>query len=191
MTDNQWPEEISEFYQGISLSDGQRGSIAQMRDAVLEARRWKRIAGVLVAACVGLFALTTYFVVSHHTEAKIVDNKGALGGGDNDSPIAEYDLVAVRVHRDWCGKCKQMGNVFAELQEDLSGRRILFLTFDLTDSETTRQSLVVSDKLRISQALRGIQSGNIVLLDRSRQRIETLDGTAGREHLAKQIAKRL
>ncbi len=191
MDNDQWSQELSDFYHDLSIHGGARENIAQIRTAALETRRWKQVAGTLAVSCAVVIALSTFFAASRIAEPVIVNNTNERPRNVRFPATNAYDLVAVRVHRDWCGKCKKMGNVFTELQHDLSGRKILFLTFDLTDSETTRQSLVVSDSLAISKALQGIQSGNIVLLDRNGQRLETLDGTSGRAYLATQIASRL
>lgn len=196
MNDERWPNELSNYYASVSLGDEHRATIEQIRETALETRKWKRIAVSSIAACIALVALSAYFMINPRVDDTIVQ-----GTEDREriqeqvapdtAPIGQYDLVAVRVHRDWCGKCKRMGNVFAELQQELGSQRILFLTFDLTDSETTRESLAISDRLKISQALRGIESGNIVLLDRQGNRVDTLDGESEREFLVTQIASRL
>ncbi len=219
MTDNQWPQEVADFYQELSLGDGPKESIAQVRDAVLETRKWKRIAGGLAAVCVVLLALGAFFIINQKTEPEITDNNDTKPTVDekriveqkpivdepqddeppktNETRIAddtrevEYDVMVVYVHRDWCGKCKKMGRLFTELQHDLSGKRVLFLRFDLTNPVTTKQSQLLGDRLAINKALQGIESGKIVLLDQKGRRLETLDGLSGREFLANQIAMRL
>lgn len=103
---------------------------------------------------------------------------------------AEYDVMAVYLHRDWCGKCRKRGNLFAELQEDLSERRVLFVRLDLTESITARQSSIPGEKLKNRAALEDIESGKIVSLDRAGQRLATLDDLSGREYLSNQIAMR-
>lgn len=184
MTDQDWPPELRDFYEALAPSEGARDNIVEMRSVIVESRRWKRIAFMLAAACLVAFTTSAFVFIG--------DSKGEGASVHTDVPDkARYDLIAVRVHRDWCGKCKSMGNVFAEIQNDLNEERILFLTFDLTSSETTRQSLVISDELQISKPLDGVESGNIVLLDPTGRHIETLDGNSGRQFLADRIATRL
>ena len=62
-----------------------------------------------------------------------------------------------------------MGNVFAQLQQDMEDRHVLFLTFDVTTSVTKTQSRLLGDTLAINEALEGIETGNIVLIDRRGQ----------------------
>ena len=208
MTDDQWPTEVTDFYQSLSLGDGPRANITQTHAAVLETRKWKRIAGGLAVACTALVALSGFAFLQQDAERKVVDVVGEIPIIEeipitaenqprvwpvinvNAARADEYNVMAVYVHRDWCGKCKKMGNLFAVLQQDLSERRVMFLRVDLTDPVTTRQSALLGERLKINEALEGIESGKIVLLDRTGQRLETLDGLSGREYLSSQIAMR-
>jgi len=171
MTNEQFPQEVASFYEDLSLSGGAMESIVEMRHTMLKRRKWKRIAGALAAVLI--LVLGAYSFVRQGTET-------------NGS-----DLIAVKIYNDECGKCKAMGNVFAELQRDLEGRRILFLTLDVSEAVTHGQSLLLGEILGIRDSLEGIGPGTIVLLDRRGQLLKKLDGTAGRQYLANQIAMRL
>ena len=67
MTNEEWPQDIASelagFYEKLSLSEGRRETITQMRSSLLETRRWKRIAGALSACVVALVALGVFGLV--------------------------------------------------------------------------------------------------------------------------------
>lgn len=49
-------------------------------------------------------------------------------------------LVVAKFHADWCSACRAMGDVATDLANKHDGQPILFVTFDLTNATTRRQS---------------------------------------------------
>jgi thiol-disulfide isomerase/thioredoxin len=49
-------------------------------------------------------------------------------------------LVVAKFHADWCSACRAMGDVATDLANKHDGQPILFVTFDLTNETTRRQS---------------------------------------------------
>lgn len=49
------------------------------------------------------------------------------------------DLIALKFHGDWCGKCKKMGSGFEDLQTKFAGQSALFVFIDRTN-QTTRKT---------------------------------------------------
>lgn len=200
MTETPWPKEVADFYRDLSLGEGPLDRIAELHDAGLQVRRWKRIACGLAVACALLVTVGAVLLTggTPGTPPDAPDtNPPRLADNTQKNPPAvpvkppAYDLIAVRLHRDWCGKCKQMGNVFAEIQHDLESRKILFVTYDLTDDVTTKQSLLLGKILEIRAPLEELESGNIAILTPDGTLLELLDGTSGRQNLATKIAMRL
>lgn len=205
MTDDTWPPEVAEFYYGLSPDEGVLQSIVQLHDARLRIRHWKRIAGALAVACALILVASTSLLSNLIRDSTRPNNNDVVGSRPlftdqnhiaNPTPTdnashADYDLIVVRIHKDWCGKCKQMGNVFAEIQRDFEDGRILFVTYDLTDEVTTKQSLLLGQILEIEPRLEEIESGNIAVLTTAGKFVELIDGTSGRRNLVRHIARQL
>ena len=51
-----------------------------------------------------------------------------------------FQLIAVKIHSDPCGRCRKIAPVFADLQNEFSDDPVLFLTFDLTSEDSRRQA---------------------------------------------------
>ncbi len=51
-----------------------------------------------------------------------------------------FQLIAVKIHADPCGRCKKIAPVFADLQNEFSDDPVLFLTFDLTSKRSREQA---------------------------------------------------
>ncbi len=73
MKNDEWPDEvireITDFYDDFSLSEGQRESIVQLRNGVLETRRWKRISGALAVSIAAILMLGGYAFVNQGENA--------------------------------------------------------------------------------------------------------------------------
>ncbi len=87
------------------------------------------------------------------------------------------DIVALRMHADWCGACKQLSPMYAKLLERTTELPVLHLTFDVTDNNTRRQADYLAALLGLEQLCsdQTKQVGTIVLLDAgSKQVISTV-----------------
>lgn len=73
MTDDQWPSGSDGFLREPFAGRRPRASIAQTREAVLETRKWKRIAGGMAAACLMLVALIGVAFVQRAAELKVAE----------------------------------------------------------------------------------------------------------------------
>ena len=187
MTNEEWPQEIVNFYESLSIDEHRREDLLNVHDTIQETRKWKWIAGILAVCCTTMMVVFGTFFWFGRDVTKREEKNNIV---QEHQPV-NYDLVAVKMYNNGCGKCRAMSKVFAELQHDLEGKRILFLTFDVTDSTTHGQSSLLIDTLGFDESLNDIETGTIVLLDRRGRFLKKLDGAANKQFLADQIAMRL
>ena len=65
----------------------------------------------------------------------------------NDTPQPEwFQLIAVKIHAEPCGRCKKIAPVITDLQNEFDADPVLFLTFDLTSRDTKRNKRNVPAK---------------------------------------------
>ena len=88
-------------------------------------------------------------------------------------------LIAVKVHADWCGSCKQMGTAFEDLRNKFDGKPVLFVVLDRTNVTTTHQSALLASALSIGSVYEANPgTGLILLLDgKTREVTEKLGST--------------
>ncbi len=102
-----------------------------------------------------------------------------LGASTHPAPLrpavqgdALPDLVAVRLYAEWCGRCPAVTPVFDEMREKYGNRPVVFLTLDLTDENTKRQSKYHAAALGIEWVYEEpFESGMIKLLDRRQHKV--------------------
>jgi len=82
-------------------------------------------------------------------------------------------VLAVRFHADWCGACKKLDGVFAELRRRTSDAPVLYLTLDFTDEVTRRQAEYLAGVVGLDQvwAAQGNKVGNVVFVDAVSKRV--------------------
>ncbi len=81
-------------------------------------------------------------------------------------------LVAVRLHADWCNRCPQIAPVFERVHREYGMKPVLLVTLDLTDDVHRRQAEQLADAIGISWVLeRGLHTGTIALVDREAEDI--------------------
>jgi thiol-disulfide isomerase/thioredoxin len=76
-------------------------------------------------------------------------------------------LVVAKFHADWCGSCRAMGDVATDLANKHDGQPILFVTFDLTNETTRRQSEMRAAALGLGQLFDANRdkTGFLILVD--------------------------
>lgn len=82
-------------------------------------------------------------------------------------------IIAARFHADWCGECSRFAPNFGKLVAGSSDAPILFVTFDMTNEVTRRQSEYLASLLGLGQvwSAQGNRVGVIQLLDADSKRI--------------------
>lgn len=86
-------------------------------------------------------------------------------------------VIAVKLHADWCGHCKQMGAAFEEMQAKFDQEPVLYITLDQTRDFGRKQSQYLAHTLGLDGVWKehGGKTGFILLIDpNSRQVVQTL-----------------
>ena len=104
-------------------------------------------------------------------------------------------VLAVRFHADWCGACKKLDGVFAELRRRTSDAPVLYLTLDLTDEVTRRQAEYLAGVVGLDQVWVAQRNkvGSIVFVDAASKRalsnIAASDGIAALDSAVRESIK--
>ena len=98
---------------------------------------------------------------------------GKSGPATAAAPADAPKLLAVRFHADWCGKCSQLAPNYAKLVADSRDVPVLFVTLDMTNEVTRRQSHYLAGMLGIGQLSKeqGNRVGVIKLVDAADKRV--------------------
>ena len=85
------------------------------------------------------------------------------------------ELVAVRLHADWCNHCPQIAPVFERVQREYGMKPVLLVTLDLTDDLRRHQSEQLADAIGVRWVLdQKLHTGTIALVDRHAEEILTV-----------------
>ena len=107
-----------------------------------------------------------------------VSNNGGMTLDDLQQP-ERFQLIAVKIHADPCGRCKKIAPVFADLQSEFSDDPVLFLTFDLTSESSRKQAEELSRAFGIEELFaKHRYTGVIVLATPDGQIWDVLDSDA-------------
>lgn len=63
----------------------------------------------------------------------------------------EPTTVALLFYADWCGSCKELDPKLREARSALADEPVLFLTFDHTDEETSRQAAMLAHAVDLEE----------------------------------------
>jgi len=97
------------------------------------------------------------------------------------------ELVVVKHHADWCGKCKALVEPLHEAKEQLANESVLFVTYDFSDKNTAMQSEYLAGMLRLDDQWEsfGKKTGFALVIDtESMEVVETLRSTDSSELVA-------
>jgi len=97
------------------------------------------------------------------------------------------ELVVVKHHADWCGKCKTLIEPLHEVKEQLTDESVLFVTYDFSDKETAMQSEYLAGMMRLDDQWEsfGKKTGFALVIDTdSMEVVETLRSTDSAELVA-------
>ena len=87
------------------------------------------------------------------------------------APVKLPDIIAVRVHADWCRTCQKLDPVFAKLKSRSKDKPVLFVTFDRSNKATSQQAEYLAGVLGLDTVWlkHGDKVGTIVLIDAKRK----------------------
>ena len=159
---------LKDHYQSRELSSSRVEEILEFCEPARQVARWRRRAFVgFGTAAVAIVALVTVVATwsAKMPVSPVVDRQSVVDG--DSQPTADRDeknisrddlqqperfqLVAVKIHADPCGRCKRIAPVFADLQNEFSDDPVLFLTFDLTSEGSRKQAEKLSQRFGIQE----------------------------------------
>lgn len=106
------------------------------------------------------------------------------------SANSKPEIIAVKMHADWCGKCQKMAPILQKVKPKFAGGDVLFVRFDMTDTFTTEQSKLMADQMGLSDlfAKHKRRTGYMVLVDaQTKEELETLTSDQSAEELKQSI----
>ena len=143
---------LKQHYETGQLDDERINSILKSCEPARQIHRWRNLAvsGFSVAAAaigVLLVVLLGDSQKNKSTQPVIAEEKSPIPV----VPTKHYQLIAVKIHADPCGRCKKIAPVFTELKSEFYGEPVLFVTFDRTSEKSRRQAKLLSKRLGLEK----------------------------------------
>ena len=127
-------------------------------------RMFKGTTGVL---CLAVGVVTTGLLAANSDGGDVKPSEG------RHSSLKCPDVVAVRIHADWCGTCRKLDPMYSKLMKRSADLPVLFVTFDMTSKATARQAEYLAGLLNLEQvwSRHCRKAGTIVLVDPERKQV--------------------
>ena len=161
---------LKDHYLTRELPNSHIEEILEFCEPARQVARWRRRAfvgfGTAAAAIVALATVVAIWsdtvpasaVVDRQQSEPAVDENNQPNDGKGDEITLKhlqqperFQLIAVKIHADPCGRCKKIAPVFADLQNEFSDDPVLFLTFDLTSERSQRHAEELSRTFGIEE----------------------------------------
>ena len=158
---------VTEYYAGKSLPVE---TVERLERLTARGARRHRARGWWIAASIALIAFCAGYATPWLTRD--------LPPAPTSAGVPPPDLVAVNIQADWCRRSTEIAPIFTEFAERHGSEPILFVTLDITDDTTRRQSEYLASTLGIEDVFDDpFGSGMIKVYDRSQGRfVATLTG---------------
>ena len=183
-------------FQTHQLSESRVDAVLEFCEPARQISRWKRrafvgfvtTAAAVIALCAVILTqpqapITPLLAVNQPVAA--VDESDEQQRDDDGVTLAKlhqperFQIIAVKIHADPCGRCRKIAPVFADLQNEFSDDPVLFLTFDLTSKESRRQADRLSSSFEIENVFdKHRYTGVIVLATPDGQIWDVVDSDA-------------
>ncbi len=103
--------------------------------------------------------------------------------------IEQPKLLVVKFHADWCGSCRALGPVLADLTNKLDGKLVLFTQLDFTNNSVKHQSYLLASALGIETIVKNNNSTGFLLVIDSKTK--TIKAKLTKSQTVKEMAKEI
>lgn len=103
--------------------------------------------------------------------------QASVGTADGADPAAVVrpEVIAIKLHADWCASCRRMGSVFEDLATVAEDEPVLFARLDLTDRSSRKQAEYLMSMMNLQDAWKqagaGEKTGVILLVDADNRQV--------------------
>lgn len=102
-------------------------------------------------------------------------------------------VFVAKVHADWCGSCRALEPIIAELKNNFADDPVLFVTLDVTNKTTISQARLLAAALGIEEQLKENNKTGLLIIWNSNEMelVEILTLKSTQEEMVKTIKKAL
>lgn len=142
-----------------------------------------------------ILALTAMAIVATWSSTALLATSTAVAADRSTSQDVERpELIAVKFHADWCGKCQAMKPAHKSVRQAYAEKPVLFVTLDLTEPADVHQAEYLMAELNMGRIWSDIgrKTGFVILVDaESREPIGRLTSQMGEQEMSDAIAAAL
>lgn len=133
------------------------------------------------------------FVVSSCNSEQNTASHKLENSANTQASKAQNDLLLVKYHADWCGSCKTLTPMLAELNGKLAGKKVKYVELDFTDETTISAAKSQASMLGLEQFLTEKQkTGYVAIIDaNSKKELGRLTKTQSVGEMYKQVINNL
>jgi thiol-disulfide isomerase/thioredoxin len=197
MNNDEIEQALRDHYQNHELPGSRVDAILQFCEPSRQISRWKRLTFAGFGTASVAVALLAAVLMNQPGELP-VPVPAPVPTVDSPVTIADlqqperFQLIAVKIHADPCGRCKKIAPVFADLQNKFSDEPVLFLTFDLTSKGSRQQAEFLSRTFGIQEVFdKHHYTGVIVLATPDGQVREVVDSSSDLAMARKVVSRNL
>lgn len=116
---------------------------------------------------------------------------GTTAHAQAENETAKADAYAVVFYADWCGSCKAMDPKLKEARASLADESVLFVTFNMTDENTKKQTAMLANALNLEDHFseNAGKTGFLLLIDpKNNEVVDRITKNDSAEAMKKKIA---
>lgn len=116
---------------------------------------------------------------------------GTAAHAQGETGTAKADAYAVLFYADWCASCKAIDPKLKEARQSLAGKSVLFVTFDMTDGKTKKQTAMLANALHLEDYFNenAGKTGFLLVIDAKNNKVvDRITKNDSTEEMEKKIA---